>query len=144
MIGTAHDARKLATGTSLGRRMHDPLSRMQIAWYMVASYDRNPIHIDEPFAKAAGFPTVIGQGMIPMGWISGRLVEEVGLHRLRGIGADFLGPLFPGVELSTDIELAEVSEKPGGVELRWRISAQAKEGDVKLKGWARTFHEESE
>ena len=42
MIGAAREARSLAAGRSLGQVRHEALTRMEIAWYMVASYDRNP------------------------------------------------------------------------------------------------------
>ena len=33
-------------------------------------------------------------------------------------------------------------ERPGGVELRWKLSAQNAAGEPRLRGWARSFHEE--
>lgn len=144
MIDGARSARSLAAGASLGKTAHAPLTRLEFAWYLVASYDRNPIHVDEPFARAAGFPAVIGQGMIPLGFIASRLVGEVGHVRLRGLSGDFVGSLFPGEELVTDIVLDRAEEKSGGVELHWRISAENKAGESKLRGRARTFHEEDD
>ena len=142
MIGAAREARSLAAGRSLGQVRHEALTRMEIAWYMVASYDRNPIHVDEPFAKAAGFPSVVGQGMIPLGYLASRLVGEIGHARLRGLGADFVGSVMPGEELVTEIVLESSEERPGGVELRWKLAAQNAAGETKLRGWARSFHEE--
>ncbi len=142
MIRGAKEARALAAGTSLGRVTHAPVTRVEIAWYMVASYDRNPIHVDEPFAKAAGLPSVVGQGMIPLGYCASRLAAEVGHARLRGLGGDFIGSLLPGDEIVTDLVLESAEEKPGGVELRWKLSAQSAAGEPRLRGWARSFHED--
>ncbi len=142
MIGAAREARALAVGSSLGRITHPAPTRMEIAWYMVASYDRNPIHVDEPFAQAAGFPTVIGQGMIPLGYLASRLVGEVGHSRLRGLGAEFIGPVFPGEDLVTEIVLVGEKDHGEGVELSWKIAAENSKGEAKLRGWARTFHED--
>lgn len=143
MIGGAKEARALAAGTSLGRVTHAPVTRVEIAWYMVASYDRNPIHVDEPFAKAAGLPSVVGQGMIPLGYCASRLVAEVGHARLRGLGGDFIGSLLPGDEIVTDLVLESTEERPGGVELRWKLSAHSAAGEPRLRGWARSFHEDA-
>lgn len=142
MIVGAQAARALAPGASLGRVTHAPVTRVEIAWYMVASYDRNPIHVDEPFARAAGLPSVVGQGMLPLGYCASRLVAEVGHARLRGLGGEFVGSVLPGDELVTDLVVESIEERPGGVELRWKLSAQNTAGEPRLRGWARSFHEE--
>ncbi|MBM3519001.1 MAG: dehydratase [Alphaproteobacteria bacterium] len=144
MIADARAARALAAGSSLGRMEHAPVSRVEIAWYMVASYDRNPIHVDEPFAKSAGLPSVVGQGMIPLGYLASRLVAAVGHRRLRGLGGDFIGSVLPDEALVTEILLEDASEREGGVELRWKLAAENAAGAVRLRGWARTFHEDSD
>lgn len=142
MIGPAHEARALSVGYSLGAETHAAITRVEIAWYMVASYDLNPIHIDEPFAQEAGFPSVIGQGMIPLGWLSARLVKCTGLHRLRNLKSDFKRPLFPGDILVTDLCVQEVRETGNGVEILWQMTAKSHDGTPKLQGTATTFHEE--
>lgn len=120
------------------------MTRVEIAWYMVASYDRNPIHVDEPFAKSAGLPSVVGQGMIPLGYLASRLVEAVGHRCLRGLGGDFIGSVLPGEALVTEIVLEGATERDGGVELRWKLAAESGAGAPRLRGWARTFHEEAD
>ena len=37
-------------------------SREQLAAFSIGTEDPNPIHVDEAFAKSAGFPTVLQQG----------------------------------------------------------------------------------
>lgn len=144
MIGDARAARALAAGSSLGRTEHAPVTRVEIAWYMVASYDRNPIHVDEPFARTAGLPSVVGQGMIPLGYLASRLVEAVGHRRLRGLGGDFIGSVLPDEALVTEIVLECATERDGGVELRWKLAAENGAGAARLRGWACTFHEEAD
>lgn len=46
-----------------------PISREQLIQYAKASGDSNPIHLDENFAKAAGFPSVIAHGMLSMAFM---------------------------------------------------------------------------
>ncbi len=142
MIGSAHQARALVVGHSLGAETHAAITRVEIAWYMVASYDLNPIHIDEPFAREAGFPSVIGQGMIPLGLLAGRLVKSVGLLRLRNLKGDFKQPLFPGDTLVTDLRVLEIREAGNGAEVIWQLTANDHAGALKLQGLATTFHEE--
>lgn len=142
MIGAAHEARLVAVGHSLGAETHDPVTRVEIAWYMVASYDLNPIHVDDPFARQAGFPSVIGQGMIPLGLLAARLVKATGLERLRALKGDFMRPLFPDDVLVTELRAQEVRELGDGVEIVWELTAKGQDGELRLRGSARTFHED--
>ena len=51
---------------SLGK---PPVTREQLKNYAKASGDNNPIHLDENFAKSAGFPSVIAHGMLSMAFL---------------------------------------------------------------------------
>jgi acyl dehydratase len=144
MICSAADARRLDVGSCVRSSTEAPITRVEIAWYMVASYDLNPIHVDEPFARAAGFDTVIGQGMLPLGYLARLLVAEVGLERVTKLGGDFVGPVFPGDALSLELTLAARHEVPGGVELEWALAAVGPDGKKRVRGHARSRHDELE
>jgi len=62
---TAQDFESINTGQAL-----PPLTKHvtveQIRQYAEASGDRNPIHLDETFARSAGLPGVIAHGMLTM------------------------------------------------------------------------------
>ncbi len=45
------------------------ITREQLQEYAIASEDNNPIHLDEVFAKKAGFPSVIAHGMLSMAFL---------------------------------------------------------------------------
>jgi acyl dehydratase len=141
MIGTAQEARALQPGVWVATDRHPPITRVEIAWYMVASYDLNAIHVDEPFARAAGFESVIGQGMLPLGFLARRLVQTVGPHRIRLLSGDFVGSVFPGDELVTELRLRERRELAGGVELEWELGAVGADGKQRLRGRAVTWHD---
>jgi acyl dehydratase len=82
--------------------------------YAEASLDDNPIHVDEGVAKAAGFPTVILQGLCTMAFATKAVVDEAcggDPLRLRRLGVRFSKPVFPGDVLST--EGWTVEEKDG-------------------------------
>lgn len=55
------------TGT---RRLEVTFSAEQIAAYAEASGDRNPIHVDDAFAKSVGLPGIIAHGMLQMGLLA--------------------------------------------------------------------------
>jgi acyl dehydratase len=52
----------------------DPFTVEQLKAYADASWDNNLIHLDDAFAKAAGFPSVIVHGMLSMAYLA-ELVE---------------------------------------------------------------------
>lgn len=140
MIETAAQAREIGPGTVLVSRREAPVTRVEIAWYMVASYDLNPIHVDEPFAREAGFPSVIGQGMLPLGYLARELVRLVGRPRLRRLSGDFVGPVLPGDALTIEIRLGACREQPGGVELAWVLEARGDDGRMRVRGEATSWH----
>lgn len=72
----------------------------QIRAYAEASGDRNPIHLDEAFARSAGLPGVIAHGMLTMAFAAQLVTDWLGDRRrvvmLRG---RFGGMVLPGDEL---------------------------------------------
>ena len=68
-------------------------TKEQIAAYAEASGDRNPIHLDEAFARSVGLPGVIAHGMLQMGLLA-RVAGEPG--RLRRLSCRFAGMVQPG------------------------------------------------
>jgi len=72
-------------------------TKEQIDAYAEASGDRNPIHLDDEFARSVGLPGVIAHGMLQMG-IAGTVASEEGGggDRLRRIHCRFAGMVVPG------------------------------------------------
>lgn len=72
-------------------------SRDQIAAYAEASGDRNPIHLDDDFAKSVGLPGVIAHGLLQMGILGVVAAESAGGPRnLRRLYCRFAGMVEPG------------------------------------------------
>jgi acyl dehydratase len=69
--------------------------RKQIKMYADASGDQNPLHQDDDFARAVGFPGIIAHGMLTMGELSHCLTDWLGdpaaLVRLK---VQFRAPVF--------------------------------------------------
>jgi len=72
-------------------------TREQIGAYAEASGDRNPIHVDDGFARSVGLPSVIAHGMLQMG-IAATVAAEAagGFERLRRLSVRFAGMVVPG------------------------------------------------
>jgi acyl dehydratase len=73
------------------------ITKEQIAAYAEASGDRNPIHLDDDFARSVGLPGVIAHGMLQMG-IAGTVAAQAagGGARLRRLRCRFAGMVVPG------------------------------------------------
>jgi acyl dehydratase len=90
----------LSVGESREAVLVENLTRTQIVQYAGASGDFNPIHHDEPFAKAAGYPSVFAHGMLSMG-LTGRLLTDwLGDGVLRSFGVRFVRQVWPGDTLT--------------------------------------------
>jgi acyl dehydratase len=73
------------------------VTRDQIRAYAEASGDRNPIHLDDAAARAAGLPGVIAHGMLGMAQLANFVVDYAGDHRrLRRLRCRFSGMILPG------------------------------------------------
>lgn len=84
--------------------------------YSEASGDHNPLHKDPEFAKAAGFPGVILQGLCTMGMALGRLITgtlEGDSTRVEQVHVRFARPVFMEDELTTRVW---ESKEPGRYE----------------------------
>jgi acyl dehydratase len=90
-------------------------TREQIAAYAEASGDRNPIHLDDDFARSVGLPGVIAHGMLQMGLVAAVAAEAAGgADRLRRLYCRFAGMVVPGDTVTFTAEPAA----PGKLELR--------------------------
>ncbi|MCX2929878.1 MaoC/PaaZ C-terminal domain-containing protein [Mycobacterium sp. CVI_P3] len=70
------------------------------------SGDRNPLHSDPSFARAAGFDRPILHGLCTFGVSTRALVGAVAGgdgSRITSVGGSFASPVFPGDELTVDI-----------------------------------------
>jgi acyl dehydratase len=68
--------------------------------------DRNPLHADPAFARAAGFDRPILHGLCSYGMAAAAVVKAACAHdaaRLTHIEARFTAPVFPGETIATDV-----------------------------------------
>lgn len=79
----------------------------QIAAYAEASGDRNPIHVDDAFARSVGLPGIIAHGMLQMGLLA-RVAEPSG-RPLTRLSCRFATMVRPG----DTVTFTAVDEEPG-------------------------------
>jgi meromycolic acid (3R)-3-hydroxyacyl-[acyl-carrier protein] dehydratase HadB len=99
-ISAAQDFDSIRTGQTLPA-LTKQVTVEQIQQYAEASGDRNPIHVDDTFARAAGLPGVIAHGMLTMAFANQMVTDWLGdrslLKKLQG---RFAGMVLPGDEVS--------------------------------------------
>jgi acyl dehydratase len=90
---------ELTVGASAQPREYGPLTRTDFVRYQGAAGDFNPIHHDEEFARAAGFPTVFSVGMLQAGILGGFCADWLGADNVRRFAVQFREQVWPGDHL---------------------------------------------
>ncbi|MBI2059025.1 MAG: MaoC family dehydratase [Nitrospirae bacterium] len=110
-----------------------PIERIQLVRYAGASGDFNPIHVDETFAKAAGYPSVFAHGMLTMGTLGQFLNQWLGdPRRLRKFSVRFSTIVWPGDVITCQGTVRKVD---GGV-ATCDFQAVNQKGEAVVKGSA--------
>jgi acyl dehydratase len=121
----------LPKGTVLFEITLPPAGRARIADFSRGTEDPNPIHIDDAFAHAAGFPTVLQQGPMTTAQFARLLDEYAGEGRTRVLDLSFTAPVFPDDSLWLRAEVTDV-----GAVVRCALSARKADGVETAKGYA--------
>src|ERR1700737_1328527 len=78
-----------------------PVTVEQIRQYAEASGDRNPIHLDDGFARSAGLPGVIAHGMLTLAFANQMVTDWLGGLSLRKrLQGRFAGMVVPGDDVT--------------------------------------------
>ena len=108
----------------------------QIRAYAEASGDRNPIHLDDGFARSVGLPGVIAHGMLTMAFANQMLTDWLGdRSRLRRLDGRFGGMVIPGDEVTCSGTVLKKDEANRRIVINLAISNQRGE-KVLTKGLA--------
>ena len=108
-----------------------PITRTDIVRYQGASGDMNPVHHDEEFAKAAGFPAPLAVGMYQAGALVAWAADRHGRENVRRVRIRWKEPVFPGDVLTFH------ADGEGEVHL----TATKENGGVAVEAWV-TFARE--
>ncbi len=124
-------------GDELPPLVKPPVDRLQIARYVAAAQDWNPLYIDEPHAKNAGFPSALGPGMIAMGFLAELAAEWVRGARLRKFQARFVKIVWPGDVLTARGRVVDRRfEENGRYAIDLELWAENQRGELVVKGLA--------
>jgi acyl dehydratase len=126
----------LAIGSALPPRTFDALTRTDFVRYQGASGDFNPIHHDEEFAKAAGFPSVFSVGMLQAGVLATYCTDLLGPANVRRFKVQFREQVWPGDVLSASGVVTEVYEADEEPRIDVELTMTRAGGGVAIKGMA--------
>jgi len=126
----------LAVGQRHQAVLVDDLTRTQIVQYAGASGDYSPLHTDEAHAAAAGYPTIVGHGMLTMA-LAGRLLTEwLGDDRVTRFGMRFSSPVWPGDTLTGAVTVEAVNDAEDGGTAELALSVVNQDGAEVASGYA--------
>jgi acyl dehydratase len=97
----------------------------QIRQYAEASGDRNPIHLDESFARSAGLPGVIAHGMLTMAFANQMVTDWLGDRSLlKSLHGRFAGMVLPGDDVTCAGSVASKNEETRRVVINLVVTNQ--------------------
>jgi acyl dehydratase len=101
-------------GDELPPLVKPPVDRSQVARFAGASGDYGPLHVDEPFARNAGFPSILVHGMLPMGFLAELATDWLRGARIRRFSSRFVKIVWPGDVVTVRGRVADRRFEPAG------------------------------
>jgi len=124
----------VSVGDELPPLVLPAITRAMLALYADASNDRNPIHIDVDFARAAGMPDVVAHGMLSMAWLGRLLTNWAPQRDLREFNVRFSAITHVGERIVCTGRVAEKIERDGQRLVRVAVEAANEAGEAKVFG----------
>jgi|GEM_PF-39875 len=125
----------IKVGDELPPLVKPPVDRLQIARYAGATGDYNPLHVDEQYAKNAGFPGVLAPGMLAMGFLSELAVDWLRGARLRRFSARFVKIIWPGDVITSRGRVVDRRfEEAGRYATDIEVWAENQRGELVVRG----------
>ena len=112
----------------------EDLGREDFVKYAGASGDFNPIHYDVPYARDAGNPDVIAQGMLTAGFAAHLAADWLGLANVTRFRVRFQSRVFPGDTITVTGEVTNVTQIEVGTTVEVALGAKRHTGETVLSG----------
>jgi acyl dehydratase len=125
---------RFAEGAAIPPFVVENLTRTDLVRYAGASGDFNPIHHDEPFARAAGNPTVFGHGMLTAGLVARCITDFVGAGNLRRYKVRFATRVWPGDTITCAGRVTKRYEDAGEMRIDGEVTATTQRGETAVSG----------
>ena len=111
-----------------------PLTRTDIVKYAAASWDFNPIHHDETFARRARSGSIIAHGMLVMAYLGRLATAYLGTAELDRFKVRFVDVTRPGDTLRIEGRVEDVSARERGGVVTLALRAVRATGEVVAEG----------
>ncbi|HVW33500.1 MAG TPA: MaoC/PaaZ C-terminal domain-containing protein [Acidimicrobiia bacterium] len=105
----------VAVGEEIASEVRGPITRGDIARYATTINDFNPIHLDDEFARSAGFAGPIVHGPLVLGHLVMMVARWAGLERITRVSGRLVAPTPVGQKISCTATVAAVREGEDGV-----------------------------
>lgn len=116
--------------------VYGPVTRTDFVRYQGASGDMNPIHHDEEYAKAAGFPTPFSVGMFQAGLLATWVTDWLGADNVRRYRVRFAEQVWPADTLTCSGTVDREYEVDGERMVDLELTCTRQSGGVAIKAWA--------
>jgi acyl dehydratase len=126
----------LPEGAAPAPRTDRPLTVTDFVRYQGASGDLNPIHHDDAFARAAGYPGPFAVGMLAAGRLAAYAVDWLGPRNIRRYGVRFREQAWPGDVLTYTGVVTARHDAGGQRSVDVELVCARQTGGVHLTGWA--------
>ena len=130
----ALDARTVTVGQGLPPLVKGPITREDLKVYGPAAGDPNPMHVDEEFARNAGYKGVFAHGMLSMGYLGQFLVQAGGVGSVRKFRTRFAKITWPGDVITCRAQVTGVRDDGAARLVECDIWTENQDGERKLVG----------
>ena len=127
---------EISEGVAPEERIVGPLTRTDFVRYQGASGDMNPIHHDDEFARASGFPSVFSVGLLQAGVLASYAADWLGPRNLRRFKCRFQAQVWPGDVLTCTGVVAHKYETNGERLVDMDLTCRRQDGSVAVSGMA--------
>ncbi|QNA93658.1 MULTISPECIES: MaoC/PaaZ C-terminal domain-containing protein [unclassified Microbacterium] len=114
----------------------DPQTRTDFVRYQGASGDMNPIHHDQTYAEAAGYPSPFSVGMLQAGLLGTYATDWLGADRVRSFRTRFREQVWPGDVLTCTGRVVREYEQDGVAMIDVELDCTRQTGGIAATAWA--------
>ncbi|GEK81670.1 MaoC family dehydratase [Agrococcus baldri] len=126
----------VSIGARIPERRFGPITAQMLVRYSGVSGDLNPMHYDQEFARAAGYPGVFSQGMHHAALLATVVSDLYGAERVRRFLAQFKDQVWLGDELLCRGEITAARPAAGGTLVSIALTVTTGPDRVVLEGEA--------
>ena len=125
---------QVKVGDAIPAKTVGPITRTHIVKYAGASWDFNPVHHDEPFAKRARSGGIIAHGMMTLGQLSSLVTEWLGTVNFDKYAGRLVEGARAGDTLTLEGRVTSAVPGAAGGQVVIAVTATKQSGEVVAQG----------